>query len=273
MPPLPTIVCKECGYVNEAERVYCHGCGVKLDRTALLAQQQQRAATPEQIQREVKKRMTPRGTRFSKHLIMAVKVLASAAVVAAVIDMALPPEGLTGAQKGELLDIPPIDSALERLIASPAGQQLAVSETDINAYLKVRFKKVSLPYVSFLSLNHSLVNLDDNQGRLTLQWDIFGYPLYTCFTGRIAVDNAAGLAATCTGASIGRLHLHPVMLPYVAKPLPMALTSLKNEQQLLQRVGGIDIQKGRVVLHSRGAQAANSPDAKNPALAAPSGRP
>ena len=33
--PAPTLTCKQCNYDNEPERVYCHNCGAKLDRTVL----------------------------------------------------------------------------------------------------------------------------------------------------------------------------------------------------------------------------------------------
>ena len=32
---MATLTCAECGFVNEAERVYCHNCGKKLDRSLI----------------------------------------------------------------------------------------------------------------------------------------------------------------------------------------------------------------------------------------------
>ena len=29
----PKLTCGQCGYENEPERVYCHNCGTKLDRS------------------------------------------------------------------------------------------------------------------------------------------------------------------------------------------------------------------------------------------------
>ena len=34
-PSGPTLTCSQCGFANETERVYCHNCGAKLDRSLL----------------------------------------------------------------------------------------------------------------------------------------------------------------------------------------------------------------------------------------------
>lgn len=256
--PLPTLVCKQCGYVNEAERVYCHGCGVKLDRDVLIAQEQQQAATPQQRQREVKKLMSPAKGNLGKTWKTLWKTVALAALTAALIDIALPPqEGTVGGQSEE--EPPQIDSLLENLVLAPASTNIIVREADVNAYLKrERFKKLPSWFTGSIPLR-ALIKFDDGVGRLTFRASIVGYPLYATFSGSVKPDNNAGLTATCTGGAIGRLQIPALLARYAGLAIPTLLDSLKHERQMLGQLASIEIGKEQVVLGSRGASVPAAP--------------
>jgi predicted amidophosphoribosyltransferase len=52
------LVCPECQRQNEAERIYCHDCGARLDRSAL-AKVAPKEEDPKQTQRRLKQILDP----------------------------------------------------------------------------------------------------------------------------------------------------------------------------------------------------------------------
>ena len=54
-----TLVCKQCNFENEPERVYCHNCGAKLDRS-LLPPEATKREDPVIVQERVRKLVRPR---------------------------------------------------------------------------------------------------------------------------------------------------------------------------------------------------------------------
>jgi uncharacterized membrane protein YvbJ len=57
---MTAVVCTECRHENESERVYCHGCGARLDRTAVKKAKE----APEDAQKRVKKMFDPQRERM-----------------------------------------------------------------------------------------------------------------------------------------------------------------------------------------------------------------
>ena len=168
----PTLVCKACDYVNESERVYCHNCGVKLDRE-LLANQQPTQFDAQKRQREIKKMMNPGRGHFAKASKAFLKTVILAAIAGALIDAALPPEGIVqNTKKDEAMELPQIDLLLENLTVAPAGKRVGVREEDINTYIKrERFKKLPSWFTDSIPL-YAFVQCDEGTGRLVLQADI-----------------------------------------------------------------------------------------------------
>src|SRR4051794_36000323 len=93
-PPAPTLTCKECGYVNEPERVYCHNCGQKLDRSILPKEAEVRRETPQQAQRRIRKMTNPEKSVVLQEMKTGFKAIVWAAVLAALIQIAREPDGV-----------------------------------------------------------------------------------------------------------------------------------------------------------------------------------
>src|SRR5688572_27548099 len=91
------LVCAQCGYENEPERVYCHNCGTKLDRSVLprdtVTQQETIAETRRRI-----RRMTNPG-KFGAYFKSLINVLIWAAIVAAIIQFVKPPANIPTRQQ------------------------------------------------------------------------------------------------------------------------------------------------------------------------------
>ena len=263
--PLPTLLCKGCGYANESQRVYCHNCGVKLDRDLLAAQEQRPAEPSAKRQREVKKIMSPERGSFGKLCKTVFKTLALAALAGALIDAALPPEGFVpGTTKGEeATEAPQIDSILENLSATHDGKRIALREADVNAYLRrERFKKLPSWLTDALPLK-ALVQFEEGTGRLTFQASVAGYPLRATLSGNLKIDKDAKLVATCTGGNIGRLPIPAELARYAGWALPTLLDSMKHERQLLGELGSIEIGQHQIILGARKPYFPIAPGAPN----------
>lgn len=251
MPPLPTLVCKECGYVNEGERIYCHGCGAKLDRDAIVSQRQQKVPTLEEKRREVRRIMTPRNRTWRGKARFFFRAAMAAVLVSVIIDAVRPPEGalpLDG--KKEISDTLPLDDYLEKMVTSaPPGQRRAVGEKEINAYLKKeRFRKIPAWWMNAAPFQRVYVQFEEGTARLTVGATVQGYPLYVGLLGRYENQEGKGLVPVCTGGFIGRLAIAPPLAAYGAKLLPFVLDAVKRETGMLGRLDSIQFAQGTAIL-------------------------
>ena len=259
MPPLPTIACKECGHVNEGERVYCHNCGNKLDRSILVIQQQKKNESAEQRRQRVLKMLNPNsGLPIHRILRETFKTLLYAALAAILIDAALPPQDVPPMPKTKLVDlVPGFETGLENLVSMPAGQKLFAPEDQINAYLKnhVRARKDTDWLASLVEFQRVFANLGNNTYRLTVQNAVYGYPLYAGITYSVR-NQSNTVTVVPTGANLGRLSIHPDLARYTTGLLQSIFDALKHERELLERsVAHAEVEKGGVTIVARGPTA------------------
>src|SRR6184192_1108514 len=125
------LVCAECRHENEAERIYCHNCGERLDRSAVSAQK--KAQDPQEVHRRLQKMLGP-PNMARRHFFTVSKLALAAAVVAALVQIALPPEFPAPTKA-----VPPqVDLDLENAVAFQKPGPLEYSQDQINAYLAYR---------------------------------------------------------------------------------------------------------------------------------------
>src|ERR1051326_4014970 len=148
--PAKKVTCTECRHENEAERIYCHNCGERLDRSAVLARK--KSQEPGDERRRLQKMME--GPSKARQNFFAVGKLAlAAAVLAALVEMALPPDVPAPTK----ITPPQIDLDLEN--AASKAVALEYSQEQVNAYLAYRLagKKTALnePLLTFVSATAS----------------------------------------------------------------------------------------------------------------------
>ena len=90
------LVCTECRHENEAERIYCHNCGERLDRSAVSAQK--KAQDPQEVHRRLQKMLGP-PNMARRNFFTVSKLALAAAVVAALVEIALA-AGIAGSDQG-----------------------------------------------------------------------------------------------------------------------------------------------------------------------------
>src|SRR5438094_2077456 len=133
------LVCAECRHENEAERIYCHNCGERLDRSPVIAQK--KTQDPQEAHRRLQKMLGP-PNMARRNFFNVSKLALAAAVVAALVQIALPPEFPAPTKA-----VPPqIDLDLENTATFQKTGPLEYSQDQINAYLTYRLtsKKTAL---------------------------------------------------------------------------------------------------------------------------------
>src|SRR5438552_9560229 len=82
------LLCPECRRENEPERVYCHECGTRLDRSAVRVKKEPIQDT----HKRVKRMFDPTGAKLRAWFFATSKLMLAAGVVAVLVEMFLPPD-------------------------------------------------------------------------------------------------------------------------------------------------------------------------------------
>lgn len=267
----PTLTCKQCSYVNEPERVYCHNCGQKLDRSVLPKESEIRRESPEKAQKRIRKMTNPGSNPIVQEGRVLVKTLAWAALVAAIIQMAREPDGAPAKQSQ--IPLRPVSTEVSQLVESPQPRQLILSELELNYLLKTQVKAKESP-VPGIKFERAYTILLPDEARVGVQQAVWGYPLHAAMGFKPEFNNGVFRPKLVSG-NIGRLPVHPALMEYVSYAFPFRnlWVALKRERDQIQKLRDIKVEKGRVTLISRGASGAApapAPAAPTPTPSAPS---
>jgi hypothetical protein len=233
------IVCGECRHENEAERIYCHNCGERLDRSAAAAQKPM--VDPTETHRRLQKMLGP-PSRVRHNFFAVSKLVLAAVAAAALVEMALPPE-LPAPTKSVS---PQIDLDLENAHLRPSP--LEYSQDQINAYLTYRLisKKAALTY-PFLTFVRATASFREGACTIGVERSLFGYSIFSRTSHR--VDTSAGkIAATNVGGWIGRLPIHPAIMQFGDIIFADLWSALERERKLIGKMGAVNFHDGSVTI-------------------------
>ncbi len=237
----PKLICAECRHENEGERIYCHNCGERLDRSAVYAKQ--KPQDPGEERRRLQKMME--GPSAVRRNFFAVGKLALAAVVAAaLVEMALPPD-LPAPTK----TVPPqMDLELENAASFRKAGPFEYSQEQVNAYLAYRLtskkKMLSKPFLDFV---RATAVFRDGACTLGMERSLFGYSIFT--QSSYHVETAAGkTVATNVGGWIGRLPVHPAIMKYGDIIFADLWFALDREHRLVGRMAAVTFHDAGVTI-------------------------
>ncbi len=247
-PEASKLNCTSCGHDNEPERVYCHNCGSKLDRSLLPKTEATKSETPEETHKRVRRMMTPRRSGGFSDFRVGAQIVVFAMVVAALFLFWQKPEGVPDTSKLLFPDVAPSD-LWQRLMEVKTANSFTISEDDLNAHLK-RILKASEGSLG-IKFTRAVASLEQGMITIFVERDLFGISLYT--SASYKVSNAEGkVTASLIGLRVGRLGFHPS----IAGPLEnYAVTGLwktfAKEIKQADRLAEIRIVQGRITFVSK----------------------
>ena len=234
------LVCAECRHENEAERIYCHNCGERLDRSVVAAQKN--AQDPQEEARRRLQKMLGPPNRARQNFFAVSKLALAAAVVAALVQIALPPE-LPAPTK---IVSPQIDLDLENAASYQKPGPLEYSQDQINAYLAYRLtskkKALNKPLLDFVRATASF-----REGACTIGMErsLYGYSLFSRTSYRIETG-AGKIGATNVGGWIGRMPVHPAIMRFGDIIFADLWSALDREHKLLGKMSAVNFHDGSV---------------------------
>jgi len=239
--PVTKVACLECRHENEAERIYCHNCGERLDRSGVVVQKQ--SQDPQEAHRRLQK-MLGRPDRTRHNIFAAGKLVLGAAVVAALVQIALPPE-LPAPTKNFPTQI---DLDLESAASFQKPGPLEYSQDQVNAYLTYRFTgKKKVLNNAVLTFVRGTASFQEGSCTIGVERSFFGYSLFTRASYR--VDTSAGkIAATNNGGWIGRLPVHPMIMQFGGIIFADVWLALERERKLLGKMAAVSFHDGSVTI-------------------------
>ena len=245
--PAPTLTCAQCGYTNEAERVYCHNCGTKLDRSVLPKDEQTKAESVDETRKRVMKMTRPAGSGPVADLKTGVNVLIYAALAAVLLNIWRVPEAVPG--KPELVERMVASDLLEAL-DSPQPRRLVFTENDVNSHLGSK-KKVE-GWIPGLEFKRAFAHFEPGVVRVGIEQSVFGHPIYSTIEEQIGVTDGK-LWSRQTGGHFNHLGIHPVLMEYASVAFTKLWTALKREHDQMNRMQSVTVEKGKITLITKPA--------------------
>lgn len=242
----PTLTCPQCSYVNEAERVYCHNCGAKLDRSLLPKEDDKKTReTIERTRQRVKRMTNPgRGLEDVKSLF---KTLAWAAVAAALYLMVREPDNIPPPVEGLADRL--INSELMDVLESPQPRALQFSEKDINQHLATARSKTK-GYMG-IKFERAFARLEPSVLHIGMQQSLWGFPVYTGIGQKLQIKGGR-LVATPVAGNLGRLKIHPAIMEYASVAFRQLWGAFTREKEQLDKMREVRIEKDRIIFVSTG---------------------
>jgi hypothetical protein len=242
------LVCPECRRENEPERIYCHDCGARLDRTAL-AKIAPKGEDVKETQRRLRSMLDPQRAKMRHLFFKTSKLILGALATAALVQMVLPPDLPARPKTGEFP--PQINLDLENAVMNHQTAPLQYTETQVNAYLGSALKSKQAALSKLLQFERAFVSFDETACRVTAERSLLGYSVYTSTSSKVSVQNGT-LSATNTGGSIGRLPIHPLIMKYGDVMFADLWAALDREKKSVAKMGAIEFHPQAVVLVPKG---------------------
>lgn len=238
------LVCPECQRQNEPERIYCHDCGARLDRSAL-AKVAPKLEDPKQTQRRLKQLLDPGRLRMRLMFFKVSKLILGACAVAALIEMLRPPIDLPERTKD--IELQQINLDLENAIASHSTAPLQYTDTQVSNYLVSVAKNKHAVLSKVLEFERALVNFQEGACGITAERSLLGFSVFHAISYNVSLRNGT-LTTSCNGGSIGRMPIHPMIMQYGDILFADLWKALDSEKKSVSKMDTIEFHPNMVVL-------------------------
>ena len=241
------LVCPECRRENEPERIYCHDCGARLDRS-VLAKAPQKTEDPNATQKRVKSMFDPGRALMKKRFFDTSKMILGALLAAALIQMIRPPD-LPEKPREAMLPVQ-ISLDLENASMTPGSPQLRYTDEQVNQYLGYSLKSKQTVLSKYLNFERAVVAFEQDLCRLTVERSLFGFPIYTSTFFNAAIQNDT-LVIKNRGGAIGRMPVHPMLMQYGDFLFSDLAAVVERERKSVAKLAAVNIEPKLIVLTGR----------------------
>jgi hypothetical protein len=173
------------------------------------------------------------------------KLVLGSCVLAAVIQMLLPPDVPPRAKSAEFP--PQINLELENATLNHGGTPLHYTEAQVNAYLSNALKSKQSALSKLLQFERAIVQFDENICRVTAERSLLGYSIFTATSSKVTLQDGKLIAAN-NGGTIGRLPIHPALMKYADLIFSDLWNALDREKKSVSKMGAIEFHPQAVVL-------------------------
>lgn len=240
------LVCPECRHENEPERIYCHNCGGRLDRSAVRKEKAATEESPEVTHARLKRLMDPARGRSKAIGLKLGKILLGAALAAAVVELLLPPDLPPEVKNVELA--PMISMDLLSAIESRQPAKLVYSQQQVNDYLSSTIRRSNGPAKQgYFPIKRLYSQFDEGKFGINTAYNCFGLTIYVAGSYRVQIDQGK-IAANCENGHIGRMPVHPLVMQRLGLLLGKTWATLEREKKQVARLAGIEFHPQSVTL-------------------------
>jgi hypothetical protein len=250
--PAPGLPCEQCGYNNEPERVYCHNCGAKLDRSLLPKAAEKQQEHPDQARKRIQKMTNPKSGGIGREIKALFKVAFFSALIAAIFLILQKPDDLPEVKKGEAERL--VNSDMMEALGSPTPARVSFSQDDVNHYLKqtIKPKDTMVPGIQVM---HAYVVCVPGVLRIFSEQSTFGYPTFSRIDYKLQVKDGKFIP-TIVGGAFGKLSVDPQLMQYADYAFGTLWDSLTREHKQMDKMLAVNVQEGRIDLVTKGMNAA-----------------
>ena len=250
--PEATLPCEQCGYANEAERVYCHNCGAKLDRSLLPKATEKEQEHPEKARKRIEKMTNPRSGWFFREIKTLFKIAFFSALLAAVLLVIQKPSDLPDLKKTDTPRL--VSSDMMEALGAPRPTPVSFSDDDINHYLQqsLKPKDTMVPGVQVV---RAYVACVPGVLRIYAEHAVVGLPLFSRIDYRLEVKGGKFIP-TIVGGAFGKLAVDPQLMQYADYYFGTLWDSLQREHKQMDKMLSINVREGRIDLVTKGLSGA-----------------
>jgi hypothetical protein len=240
------LACPDCQHENEPERIYCHNCGARLDRSAVVKEKVAEGDADAGTQKHLKKMFNSGRGRVRRTVVMLGKVLLGACATAALIEMILPPD--LPPQPKSYSFAPMISMDMVSAISSRQTTPLVYSDEQVNSYIGSTLRRKDSPAKEGLfPLLRIFVKFQEGICEINTERQIYGLSIYSGSSYRVSISNGKIIGAGTSGY-IGRMPIHPALMKYGDILLQKAWDSLARERNSVAKLAGIEFHPQSVTL-------------------------
>jgi hypothetical protein len=237
------LVCPECQRQNEPERIYCHDCGARLDRSAL-AKVAPKGEDAKETRRRLRKILDPGRLKMRLMFFKISKLILGACALAVLIQMLLSPDV---PERVKSIELQQINLDLEHASTSHGAAPLQYTEAQVNAFLVNVLKSKQAALSKLLQFERALVNFDEGVCRITAERSLLGFSVFHSISYNVTLQNGT-LTASNNGGSIGRMPIHPMIMKFGDILFTDLWTALDREKKSVSKMDAIEFHPKTVIL-------------------------